>query len=112
MRATWTRLTFFDEWRNVEFHLHESFERPVRVVSQSPFQVTETGWGEFEVKIVVNFVDPEEDPVVFLHLLRLHPVDGKPPNIRIPVVSEVQESVIFERPRWGPPSLPLSLFIF
>ncbi len=38
--------------RSVEFHLHESFPHAVRVVTQPPYQVTETGWGEFEARMV------------------------------------------------------------
>jgi YEATS domain-containing protein 4 len=42
------------------------------VVSVPPFQVTETGWGEFEIAITVCFVDPDEAPVQFIHPLRLY----------------------------------------
>lgn len=33
------------------------------VVSKPPFEVTETGWGEFEVIIKIYFSDPNERPV-------------------------------------------------
>lgn len=33
------------------------------VVNKPPFEVTETGWGEFEVIIKIYFVDPTERPV-------------------------------------------------
>ncbi len=48
--------------RDVEFHLHESFEQPVRVVRQPPFEVTEVGWGEFEIRMVRGGA-----PVVVVH---------------------------------------------
>lgn len=33
------------------------------VVVKPPFEVTETGWGEFEVIVKIYFVDPTERPV-------------------------------------------------
>jgi YEATS domain-containing protein 4 len=64
--------------RSVEFHLHESFgDRATRVVSAPPYEVTEVGWGEFEVRMVLNFVDPNEESVTLLHTLRLHSLDGR-----------------------------------
>ena len=42
------------------------------VVSKPPFQVTEHGWGEFEIQITINFVDPTEDAVHFIHPLHLY----------------------------------------
>ena len=46
-------------------------------VDRSPFSVTETGWGEFEVQIKIFFV-PEagEKPLTVLHHLKLHPWSG------------------------------------
>ena len=35
----------------------------ISVVLKPPFEVTETGWGEFEVIIKIYFVDPNERPV-------------------------------------------------
>jgi YEATS domain-containing protein 4 len=83
--------------KSVEFHLHESFAEPVRVLTAPPFEVHETGWGEFETKMVVHFVDEKEEPVVLIHMLRLHTDDGKPPG-RAPVVSEVADDIVFVNP--------------
>jgi transcription initiation factor IIF auxiliary subunit len=33
------------------------------VVSQTPFEIEESGWGEFETQITIYFVDPNEKPV-------------------------------------------------
>ena len=33
------------------------------VVSQAPFEVEESGWGEFETQITIFFADPNEKPV-------------------------------------------------
>ena len=35
----------------VIFELHPSFQVPVRTLEQQPFEVTESGWGEFEVVV-------------------------------------------------------------
>ena len=42
-------------------------------ISQPPFEVTETGWGEFEIAIKIFFHDPSQPPVTAVHLLKLHP---------------------------------------
>ena len=36
------------------------------VVIKPPYEVTETGWGEFEIIIKIYFVDPNERPVSWL----------------------------------------------
>lgn len=43
-------------------------------IDKPPFQVTETGWGEFDIQIKIFFV-PEsgEKPVATFHRLKLHP---------------------------------------
>ena len=38
----------------VTFGLHPSFAQPLRVCSSPPFEVTETGWGEFDITIAVR----------------------------------------------------------
>jgi transcription initiation factor IIF auxiliary subunit len=48
--------------KSVTFHLHASFNDPVRCIEQAPFEIHETGWGEFTVQIVIEFQpDVEED---------------------------------------------------
>ena len=47
-------ISYFIE--KVEFKLHESFASPVRVYRQPPYEVTETGWGEFAVGITIWFI--------------------------------------------------------
>ena len=37
------------------------------VVTKPPFEVTETGWGEFEIAIKIYFHDPNERPVSTLY---------------------------------------------
>jgi YEATS domain-containing protein 4 len=38
----------------VTFHLHSSFNQPQRVMHSPPFELTETGWGEFEIGVTVS----------------------------------------------------------
>jgi transcription initiation factor IIF auxiliary subunit len=33
------------------------------VIAQAPFEVEESGWGEFETHITIYFADPNEKPV-------------------------------------------------
>ena len=40
----------------VVFELHPSFTVPIRALEQQPFELTESGWGEFEVNIKVRCI--------------------------------------------------------
>lgn len=37
------------------FQLHSSFVNPTRVVESPPFELSECGWGEFEIAITLHF---------------------------------------------------------
>ncbi|KAG0246439.1 hypothetical protein BGX31_002093 [Mortierella sp. GBA43] len=52
---------------HVEYILHQTFEPPVRKVSEYPFQLQEQGWGEFDMKIMLHFVDKSVPPYVLDH---------------------------------------------
>jgi YEATS domain-containing protein 4 len=41
--------------KKVVFQLHPSFNNPTRVVESPPFEVSECGWGEFEIAITLFF---------------------------------------------------------
>eukprot|EP01036_Dinobryon_divergens_P024847 gene24847-33334_t len=56
----------------VVFSLHPSFDEPIREVRNQPFEVTESGWGEFEVGIKVFFCEKDEQPVDMIHMLKLY----------------------------------------
>ena len=71
--------------KKVQFKLHESYPSPIRggvcvcvcvcvcvltvcchgdvVVMKPPYEISETGWGEFEVVIKIFFADSTEKPV-------------------------------------------------
>lgn len=50
----------------VVFQLHPSFPQPTRELNEPPFEVTETGWGEFEasIRIVWKEVADERSTIV------------------------------------------------
>ncbi|KAI0938154.1 hypothetical protein AcV7_003427 [Taiwanofungus camphoratus] len=60
--------------KRVTFKLHDTYANPTRNVDKHPFEISETGWGEFEIQIRVTFV-PEsgEKAILFYHHLKLHP---------------------------------------
>ena len=37
----------------VAFQLHPSFDNPMREYTHPPYELTETGWGEFEIAVLV-----------------------------------------------------------
>lgn len=91
--------------KKVSFKLHESYgAQAERVLTAPPFEVEETGWGEFELIIKIFFVDPNERPVTIYHHLRLFNHDPNNPN-PVPqivkdkiVVSEHYDEIVFQDP--------------
>ena len=89
--------------RKVQFKLHETYSQSLRTIeSPEAFEVTETGWGEFEITIKLFFV-PEagEKTQSIYHTLKLHPYGPDAERIREnkePVVSQAYEEVIFNEP--------------
>uniref|UniRef100_A0A8C7HZP3 YEATS domain containing 4 n=1 Tax=Oncorhynchus kisutch TaxID=8019 RepID=A0A8C7HZP3_ONCKI len=57
--------------KKIQFKLHESYVNPLRVVTKPPYEITETGWGEFEIIIKIFFIDPNERPVSGARLCHL-----------------------------------------
>ncbi|EGG14264.1 hypothetical protein DFA_12034 [Cavenderia fasciculata] len=82
--------------KKVVFHLHASFKNPNRTVEVPPYEMSETGWGEFDLGVTIYFTDPNEKPLDLFHLLRLHPPDGI--KTKQPVVSETLDVVVFHDP--------------
>ncbi|KAK3848531.1 MAG: yeats family-domain-containing protein [Linnemannia gamsii] len=52
---------------HVEYILHHTFEQPLRKVTKFPFVLQEKGWGEFDMKVMIHFVDNAEQPVMLDH---------------------------------------------
>ena len=60
--------------KRVQFKLHDTYPQPTRNIDKAPFQVTESGWGEFEIQIKIFFVpEANEKPITLFHHLKLHP---------------------------------------
>lgn len=88
--------------KKVQFKLHETYAQNVRTVEQAPFEVLETGWGEFEIQIKLYFVpESTEKPQTLWHSLKLHPyghdAEGKKERREV-VVSQNYEEVVFNEP--------------
>jgi YEATS domain-containing protein 4 len=87
------------------FSLHPSFAQPLRIIKTPPFEVTECGWGEFEILIRLIFNDPTEQPIDLIHLLKLYPdltPTGPGPigaaKRLVPVMSEHYDEIVFFNP--------------
>ena len=52
--------------KKINFKLHDSYANQNRVIIKPPYEVTETGWGKFEIVIKIYFQDPNERPVSLL----------------------------------------------
>jgi YEATS domain-containing protein 4 len=83
----------------VNFQLHPSFTQPNRTCTRPPFEMYESGWGEFEICIQIYFKDTREKRLDILHLLRLYPTTpGASQSTKKPVVSEFYDEIIFNDP--------------
>lgn len=91
----------------VIFQLHPSFARPMRELTEPPFEVTERGWGEFEATIRIVWKEfADERVTVLTHGIKLYPsnipTSTNPTafmNTTVPVVSENYDEVVFTNPR-------------
>jgi len=69
------------------------------VFEEPPYEVSATGWGEFDIGIKIFFVDPSEKPVVTSHPLKLFSsVPGTPLSTTEPVVYEYYDELVFNDP--------------
>lgn len=63
--------------KKVVFKLHETYPNPIRTIEAPPFELTETGWGEFDINIKIFFADESNEKLLnFYHRLRLHPYNN------------------------------------
>ncbi|KAL2156204.1 hypothetical protein VTH82DRAFT_949 [Thermothelomyces myriococcoides] len=94
--------------RRVQFKLHESIPNHVRMIEGEkgkPFELHETGWGEFEIAIKLYYVpESAEKPQTLYHHLRLHPygrTEEEKEAMRLgggEVISWAYEEQIFNEP--------------
>ena len=88
--------------RKVQFKLHDTYPNSLRMIEGAPFEVEETGWGEFEISIKFYFVpESTEKPQTIWHALKLHPygedMEGEKER-REMVKSICYEEVLFNEP--------------
>ena len=72
------------------------------IESPDPFEVTETGWGEFEVTMKLFFVsEASEKPQSVYHTLKLHPYGPdaeRQRETKEPIYSQTYDEVVFNEP--------------
>ncbi|GLB34166.1 putative yeats-domain-containing protein [Lyophyllum shimeji] len=94
--------------KRVTFKLHDTYPNPTRNVDKPPFEVSETGWGEFDIQIRITLI-PEagEKAIIVYHHLKLHPwtATGEPeiPPLDVaikagPVHSWQYDEIVFHDP--------------
>ena len=79
--------------KKVSFKLHESFTDPLRTVTEWPFEISETGWGEFEIQIKIYLLDSRI--LTVNHFLRLH-FEPSLKMVQDSVLSEKYDEVVFD----------------
>ncbi|KAI5694392.1 YEATS domain-containing protein 4 [Diaphorina citri] len=85
--------------KKVSFKLHESYPVNVRILTKPPFEISETGWGEFELVIKIYFHDPNERPVTLYHMLKLFKTkDAACDATNSLLYNEFYEEIIFNEP--------------
>lgn len=64
--------------KKVTFKIFHTYENPSRVVENAPFEITETGWGGFNVDVRLFFVsEASAKPEWRSHYLQLEPYGGE-----------------------------------
>ena len=84
--------------KKVVFRLHDTYANSTRIIEAPPFELTETGWGEFDINIKIHFVPEANEKVLsFYHRLRLHPYDtNSPPEEEIRSI--FYDEIVFNEP--------------
>ncbi|KAK3029038.1 hypothetical protein RJ639_040090 [Escallonia herrerae] len=85
------------------FQLHSSFNNPTRVLEAPPFELSEAGWGEFEIAITLHFhSDVSDKPLHLYHHLKLYPEEeAGSMSTKKPVVVESYDEIVFTEPSEG-----------
>lgn len=85
--------------KKIVFTLHPSFSNPVRTVERAPFEIHETGWGEFDILIQLYFHETREKKLDINHSLQLYPKQqGSSQSTKKPVISEHYDEIVFVDP--------------
>lgn len=84
--------------KKIQFKLHESYANPLRIVTKPPYEITETGWGEFEIVVKIFFHDPVERALTLYHPLKLFQNETNIMLGKKTLVSEWYDEMIFQDP--------------
>lgn len=85
--------------KKVVFQLHPSFTNSSRVFDRPPYEVHESGWGEFEIMIQIHFHDSREKRIDIFHMLQLYPKQpGVSQSTKKPVINDQYDEIIFQDP--------------
>lgn len=84
--------------KRISFKLHDSFAQPLRTLEEPPWEVNETGWGEFTIQIKITFVDPNQRPITINHQLKLYPPEdmGQLKTSK-PVLSQFYDEIVHDK---------------
>merc|ERR1719427_2436550 len=81
--------------KKVEIKLDDSFDNPTRVFHNPPYEVKETGWGEFDLKVKIFFRCSKAEPVSLIHRINLFPSDFNKRLADNTVVIESCDEILF-----------------
>lgn len=85
--------------KKVVFKLHDTYPNSTRSIETPPFEVTETGWGEFEIVIKIFFQsEGGEKNVTLLHHLKLHPFPATVVQEDGSIKSVLYDEIVFNEP--------------
>lgn len=90
--------------KKVTFKLHETYDNPVRSIEIPPYQVVESGWGEFEIIIKLHFhsgheLGINEKNFQIFHALKLHPFNPQQPERENGEVNSIlYDELVFQEP--------------
>ncbi|KAI0987322.1 hypothetical protein GJ496_005622 [Pomphorhynchus laevis] len=88
-------LDYFVE--SITFRLHNSYSNPVRTLTCSPYEIHETGWGEFDIEITIKFKDLLPDRELTLnYYLRLFSTDESTFKNSQQSKFEIHDSIVFQ----------------
>lgn len=90
----------------VTYHLHPTFENPVRSIKKAPFRIEEQGWGEFDIGITLTLLEKLGDRKVSHDLNFLSEKYVNDHEISIPLTKPKLNKVLAES---GPVDDSLSL---
>ncbi|KAH3677629.1 hypothetical protein WICMUC_001732 [Wickerhamomyces mucosus] len=84
--------------KKVVFKLHDTYPNSTRSIEVPPFEVEETGWGEFEIGIKIFFHnDANEKNISLYHHLRLHPYKEEDKDKDV-IKSLQYDEIVFNEP--------------